>query len=85
MNRFLIVFLVCIVLLIIFLFIYAKMGGFKQQENDDFLDEHGRHVYYDRSLIKKEKFKKENPDVPFSEIRSIKRIFKNRSHKQNND
>ena len=48
----------------------------KDEDYNDFLDEDGNHVYYDRSVIEKTKFHLSNPDIPENEIRSFKRLIK---------
>ena len=61
-------------------------GEFKRRKDDsdaDFIDENGNHIYYERSLIEKALFHKRNPQIPYSELRSFKRLFR-RTKKYNN-
>ena len=42
--------------------------------DSQYLDEDNDHVYYDRSIIEKKQFRKNNPDA--GELRTFKRLFK---------
>ena len=42
----------------------------------EFIDENGNHIYYERSLIEKKKFHQQNPDIPFSSLRTFRRLFR---------
>lgn len=79
MSSFFYVFLVCIIILIVLICITTAYGLSKKERKnnfDDFLDENGNHRYYERSIIRKHKYIKENPDVDPQEIRSFKRLLK---------
>lgn len=52
------------------------------QNNDSaYLDENGDHIYYERSIIEKKKFIKENPEAK-GKVRTFKALFKKDSKKQ---
>ena len=48
----------------------------RPDENESFLDTDGHHIYYDRSVIQKEKFFRANPHRPQNSIRSIPHIIR---------
>lgn len=77
MNNFIYVFVVCILLLavIIALSVILMHRGEDSLSDNEFRDEKGRHVYYDRSSIKKDEFMEENPGVARREMRSFHRLF----------
>lgn len=75
MSGFFYVFLVCILILVVLIAI-ASMFAEKDSESDgEYRDEKGRHIYYDRSLIEKEEFRKQHPEISNKEIRSFRRLF----------
>ena len=77
MNSFLYVFLVCIILIGVIVAIAVWVNGSGEEDETHFIDEEGHHKYYERSLIEKNEFHRQNPNVPYSEIRSFRRLFKN--------
>ena len=83
MNQFIIVFIVCIALLLLLLFISVKFWSRRGHDDEEFRDEKGRHVYYDRSIIEKDEFNRNNPQIPYSEIRSLRRLLRWRRSKHN--
>ena len=75
MNSFLIVSLVSISLLILLLLLIAIT--FKRHNDEEgFVDENGLHEYYDRSLIEKKSFFRQNPNVSPDEIRSMRKLLR---------
>ena len=74
MNGFFYVFFACVILISVIIAIAAMCNG--HDDDAAYRDENGRHSYYDRSLIEKDEFHKNNPEVPYSEIRSFKRLFR---------
>lgn len=77
MSNFIYVFLVCILLIGVIVAMAVLFSNASQDNDSSFRDQDGRHSYYDRSLIEKEEFHRDNPEVPYSEIRSFKRLFRN--------
>lgn len=71
MNSFLLLFIICLVILLPLLF-FVNRGNREKEEG--FLDEDGDHSYYDRHLIDKKEFKRQNPEV--NNLRTLKRLFK---------
>lgn len=61
MNSFLIVFLSCIAIVIIILILVAISPDKSREANDEqFINEDGDHIYYDRKLIRHKKSQKNN-------------------------
>lgn len=57
--------------------VYARDHLFEPDpSHDDFLDDDGNHSYYERSLIRKEKFLRNNPDVKESDIRNWRKLLR---------
>ena len=49
----------------------------QDDDNDNpFLNKEGNHIYYDRSLIEKEKFIRKNPEIPEAQLRTWRRFFR---------
>lgn len=48
-----------------------------KEEDKLFLNDEGDHVYYDRAIIEKKNFRRKNPHVPLSRIRSLRRFLSN--------
>ena len=75
-NNFLYVFIICIILLAVILALTVIfIHHHSTESNDEFLDEEGRHIYYDRSRIEKEEFLQKNPEMSPKEVRSFQRLF----------
>lgn len=78
---------ICLVILMVWVtldFIFkVRENHLNDKEADDFRNDQGNHVYYDRSLIRKQKFIKDHPDVNPDDVRSFKRLFKKETKKQN--
>lgn len=52
-------------------------NGPTHDDNDNaYRDEKGRHSYYDRSIIEKDEFLKQHPNMKQDDLRSFKRLFK---------
>lgn len=45
------------------------------EEREPFIDDDGNHIYYERSIIEKKEFLKENPEVNEEELRTFSRLF----------
>lgn len=45
-----------------------------EDPEEDFYDEDGNHIYYERSLIKKRKYAREHPEEE-GELRTFRRLF----------
>lgn len=43
---------------------------------DPFINDEGNHVYYDRSIIEKSQFSRNNPKVPAHKLRTFSRLYK---------
>lgn len=75
MTSVLIIFLILIILLGILMAVVVIMTHRKGEDFDSqYLDEDNDHVYYDRSIIEKKQFRKNNPDA--GELRTFRRLFK---------
>ena len=75
MTSVLIIFLILIILLGILMAAVVIMTHRRGEDFDSqYLDEDNDHVYYDRSIIEKKQFRKNNPDA--GELRTFKRLFK---------
>lgn len=82
MTGVLIIFIVVIILLAALMAVAVMLthrsgGG----SGEEFLDGERRHVYYDRSLIEKEEFRRANPGV--RGVRTLRRLFRGNSSSQN--
>ncbi|MCH5243050.1 MAG: hypothetical protein J1F67_11660 [Muribaculaceae bacterium] len=64
------VFVVCIAILIILLVVIPLSFYKKNDDNNEYLDENGNHRYYDRSIIEKEDFIKNNSKVSPKDLRT---------------
>lgn len=74
MAKIFIIFLIVIFLLAVL--VTAAVALHSRRDADDagqFLDENGNHVYYNRSIIRKEEFARKNPGV--KNLRSFRRLF----------
>ena len=82
MNSFLYVFLVCIILLAVIMALAVMFLGHHNDEGNDnhYLDEQGRHLYYDRSRIAKEEYLREHPDENPNSLRSFRRLLGFKKH-----
>ena len=76
MSNFIYVFLACLFLIAVIVAM-AVLFSDSRDFDSSFRDKKGRHSYYDRSIIEKEEYHRDNPEVPYSEIRSFKRLFRN--------
>lgn len=76
MNSFIYVFIICIVLIAVIIAIAAMLTRHEADDDATYRDENGRHTYYERSIIEKDDFHRKNPDVPYSEIRSLRRLLR---------
>lgn len=70
-----IIFLVAIFALIVLLALAVSRRNSNRQGDGDeaYYDEEGHHAYYDRSIIEKEDFAKEHPEV--HSVRTFRRLF----------
>lgn len=59
---------------------YTSNRGNDEVGKEDLYDENGNHIYYDRSIIKKNKFIRENPSVSPQYLRSFRRLIKEIFH-----
>ena len=76
MNQILLIFIIIISILAIAITIIGMYSIRKNKNQEDsFYDEKGQHIYYERSLIKKQEFHKEHPEMPYSEMRSFRNLF----------
>lgn len=50
--------------------------GTSNKEYDEFTDNEGNHIYYDRAIRKKTEFHRTHPEVPQEQVRTWKRFFK---------
>lgn len=75
MNKFFYVFVACVILLIIGLLITLIVSKHKKEGRESYVDDDGLHRYYDRSIIEKNKFHKENPEIEENDIRSFRRLI----------
>lgn len=75
MNNFLFIFIICIFLLTLLTGLISI--ALQKNKDEDIRDDQGNHPYYERSIIEKEQFKKNNPEVSDKEIRSFRRLIQN--------
>ena len=47
----------------------------ENDERDPYLDSEGNHIYYERSLIEKNDFIREHPQIKDTEVRTFTRLF----------
>lgn len=74
MAKIFIIFLIVIFLLAILVTAAVALHSRRDaDESEQFLDENGNHVYYNRSIIRKEEFVRKNPGV--KNLRSFRRLF----------
>ena len=74
MAKIFIIFLIVIFLLAVMVTVAVALRSRREAEGDDpYLDENGNHVYYNRSIIKKEEFRRQNPGE--RNIRTLRRLF----------
>lgn len=82
MTGVLIIFIVIIILLAALMaavvMLTHRRGG---DSGGEFLDGEQRHVYYDRSLIEKEEFRRKHPGV--KGVRTFRRLFSGNSSSKN--
>lgn len=78
MTGILIIFMLVIFILAIILIVIVKSSK-HIGANENFLNEEGDHLYYDRSIIEKKEFAKKHPDV--KNVRSFSRLFGGRKEK----
>ena len=82
MTNVLIIFLVIIILLGILMAIAVMTRHGKGTDIDrQYLDEDNDHIYYDRSIIEKKQFRKNNPNS--GEPRTFSRLFGRKSGSRN--
>lgn len=72
--------IIAIAAILIVLGIYFKRNP-DQNDDSSYLDENGDHLYYERSIIEKKEFIKENPGAK-GKVRTFKALFKKDSNKQ---
>ena len=75
MNKFIIVFAICIIILLIIIF-FIPLSHKNKDSEEEFLDENGNHIYYERSLIRKQRFIRKHPEIKPQDLRSFKRLLK---------
>ena len=63
--------LLSIAIIIFLLVIKSKKN--EQISDKQFINDEGDHIYYDKSMIEKKKFMKQNPEV--KDVRTIKRLI----------
>ena len=82
MTGVLIIFIVIIILLAALMAVVVMLTHRRGVDSgEEFLDDENRHVYYDRSLIEKEEFRKTNPGV--KGVRTIRRLLRSDSSSKN--
>lgn len=55
---------------------YALYYSDNSKEKDPFLDSEGNHIYYERSIIEKNKFHKQNPNIKREELRTFSYLIR---------
>lgn len=74
MAKIFIIFLIVIFLLAVLVTVAAALHSRRDEDAEDlFLDENGNHVYYNRSIIEKDRFRRQNPAE--RDIRTFRRLF----------
>lgn len=81
MTNFIYVFIVCIVLIAVIMALVVFITGAHKDDDSPFRDENGNHTYYERSIIEKDEFHRNNPEIPYSDIRSLRRLFRLKNRK----
>lgn len=74
MAKIFIIFLIVIFLLAVLVTVAAALRSrHEADDSDPYIDENGNHVYYNRSIIEKERFRRQNPAE--RDIRTFRRLF----------